>query len=956
MLIKTAVLLLLGLPAAVFAQRPAAQSREKYLLDANWRFALGHPSDPDKDFANGTSYFSYLAKAGYGDGAASPTFDDRAWRQLDLPHDWAVELPFDSTAEHSHGYKAIGRGFPNTSVGWYRKTFTVPAADLGRKLTLEFDGVYRNAKVWLNGHYLGNEASGYNGFRYDISDYLNYGGPNVVAVRADATMPEGWFYEGAGIYRHVWLTKTNPVHVAPNGTWVTTKVAGAAADVVTRANLVNEAKTTQTCAVVQAVVDAQGRVVATKRQEAVALAPFQTREVALTLPVADAHLWNLDAPYLYSLRTTVLVGSQEVDRYDTPFGIRTIRFDAKTGFYLNGQPVKLKGTNNHQDHAGVGTALPDELHYFRIKALKALGSNAYRCAHHPPTPELLAACDQLGMLVIDENRLMGTNYQMQHDLRDMILRDRNHPSVISWSIGNEEWGIENSEAGARIATTMQAYAHSLDSTRTTTAGISGGFRSGISDVLDVMGYNYLANGDIDAHHRQFPGQPGMGTEEGSTFATRGVYLDDPKHHYMPAYDQKPRPSFYSIEEGWSFYATRPYLAGMFIWTGFDYRGEATPYQWPSVTSYFGMLDLCGFPKDDAYYLRAWWSPQPTLHLLPHWNWPGQEGKPLAVWAYSNCDEVELLLNNKSLGKQAVPPNSHVAWQVSYAPGTLEARGYQNGRQTMTEVVKTTGPAAAIQLTPHQPALKADGEDVAVVTVAFTDARRLPVPTANAEITFALTGPGRIIGVGNGNPTSLEKEKFVETIRRVAIDGLQEMPVASFEAGVAAITQNQPASWQLAFAQRDYKNLAAAYRHRGSFELPADFAGSEVTFFFNSIGKKQRIYINGQELASDLKESPTGNVFHLTPAVLKAGRNTIEILATPLTKAHDWDVVNTNPGTIQVVTKAGAWQRKAFNGLAQVIIQTTRQPGEITLTASAKGVKMGVLKLRATPAAGRLVLP
>ncbi|UOQ69123.1 beta-galactosidase GalA [Hymenobacter volaticus] len=921
-------------------------------MDAHWRFALGHPFDTNQDFTNGTSYFSYFAKAGYGDGAASSTFDDRAWRQLDLPHDWAVELPFDSTAQHSHGYKATGRNFPATNVGWYRKTFTIPATDLGRQLALEFDGVYRNSKVWVNGHYLGTEPSGYNSFRYDITDYVNYGGNNVVAVRADATMPEGWFYEGAGIYRHVWLTKTNPVHVAPNGTWVTARVAATTAAITARVNLLNEGKKAQTCAVTQTILDAQGRVVASKKQDAVFLSPFQPREITLQLPVADANLWDLAAPYLYTLRTTVLLDNQEVDRYDTPFGIRTVRFDAKEGFFLNGKPVKLKGTNNHQDHAGVGTALPDELQYFRIKALKAMGSNAYRCSHHPPTPELLAACDQLGMLVIDENRLMGTNYQMQEDLRDMILRDRNHPSIISWSIGNEEWGIENSIRGARIATTMQTYVHSLDSTRLCTAGISGGFQSGISDVVEVMGYNYLGNGDVDAHHRRFPAQPGMGTEEGSTFATRGEYVTDAQKHYAAAYDQKPRPAFYSIEEGWRFYAERPYLAGMFIWTGFDYRGEATPYRWPSVTSYFGMMDLCGFPKDNAYYLRSWWSQQPTLHLLPHWNWPGREGQPIEVWAYSNCDEVELFLNKKSLGKQAVPRNSHVAWKVNYAPGTLEAYGYKNGRQTLHEVVQTTGQAAGIHLTPHKATLKADGEDLAVVTVAVADHRNLTAPTANEQITFSVTGPAKIIGVGNGNPTSLEKEKFVEAIQVAAIQGMQETPVSGLAAGVAASKQNQPATWQPAFVKRDYKNLAPAYRHQGSFELPVDFAKGQVTFFYNSIGQQQHLYINGQEIAKDLKQSAEGNVFHLAPTLLKPGRNTIEIVATPLTKEHDWDVVNTNPGTIQVLTPAAPWKRNTFNGLAQVLIQTTKEPGTVTLTATAKGLKTAALKLKVEKATAR----
>ncbi|RYY14769.1 MAG: DUF4982 domain-containing protein, partial [Cytophagaceae bacterium] len=359
-----------------------------------------------------------------------------------------------------------------------------------------------------------------------------------------------------------------------------------------------------------------------------------------------------------------------------------------------------------------------------------------------------------------------------------------------------------------------------------------------------------------------------------------------------------------------------------------------------------------------YYLKAWWSPQPTLHLLPHWNWAGQEGKPLDVWAYTNCDEVELLLNNKSLGKQVVKPNSHVAWQVRYAPGTLEARGYKNGQRTLTEVVKTTGPAATLRLAPHKNALNADGEDIALVTVTVADARGLTVPTADADLTFAVQGPAKIIGVGNGDPTSLAKEKFVENIQLVAVKDLQETAVVSLAAGVAALAQpaSSPATWQEAFAHRDYQHLAPAYRHRGTFELPASLAGTEITFFYKSIGQAQTIYLNGHELAKDLKENAEGNIFKLAPALLRPGQNTLEIVATPLPKQHEWDVVNTNPGTIQVLTPAAAWQRKTFNGLAQVIIQTTAETGDITLTASAKSLKPATLKIKATKAAPRLAIP
>ncbi|MGV3538591.1 MAG: beta-galactosidase GalA [Rufibacter sp.] len=952
MLRSLCLVLLCYFQFTAFAQTRPSAAREKLLMDFGWRFAFGHPHDTQKDFHHGTSYFSYLAKAGYGDGPAAQKFDDRAWRKLDLPHDWAVEADFSPQASFSHGFKAIGRQFPDKAVGWYRKTFTAPASDVGRKISIEFDGVFRDSKVFVNGHYLGQEPSGYNSFRYDLTDYLNYGGENTITVRVDATMEEGWYYEGAGIYRHVWLVKTAPLHVAPNGTFVTSQVNNSNATVSAKAEIINEDKSAMTFSVVQTIVDASGKAVASKTVENLTVKPFQRQETQVQLPVMNAHLWDLENPYLYKLVTTVVEGKQEVDRYETPFGIRTIRFDAKEGFFLNGKHVKLKGTNNHQEHAGVGTAIPDELQYWRIKKLKEMGSNAYRTSHHPPTPELLEACDRLGMLVINENRLMGTNFQMQHDLQHLIRRDRNHPSIISWSIGNEEWAIENSITGARIATTMQEFVKSLDSTRYVSAGISGGFGSGISDVLEVMGYNYLGNGNIEAHYQRFPNQPGMGTEEGSTFATRGVYVTDLEKHYQAAYDHKPRPTFYSIEEGWTFYANRPWLAGMFIWTGFDYRGEPTPHVWPSVTSYFGMMDGCGFPKDNVFYLKSWWTNEPTLHLLPHWNWQGQEGKELDVWAYSNCDEVELFLNKKSLGRKTMKVNSHLAWKVPYAPGTLQAIGYKNGKKVLTETVKTTGAPASVTLTPHKTTLSANGEDLAIITVSVEDKNKLAVPTAGEEITFTLSGPGKIIGVGNGNPTSLEKDKFLETIEAVNITGLKEKALPNLGQGKSLITQPEDATWQEAFTKRDYKNLAPAYLHRGTFVLPQNFTGSEVTFFYNSIGKTQTIYVNGTVLATDLAETPGGNIFKLPPALLKAGENTVDIVATPLTKKYDWDNVNTNPGTIQVFTPAATWKRKLFNGLAQVIVQTTKEPGEITLTATSKGLKPAALKLKAAPATPR----
>lgn len=932
---------MLAAPCLLPAQTPGAK-REKLLMDFGWRFAFGHPFDAQKDFGTGTGYFSYLAKAGYGDGAAAAGFDDRAWRLLDLPHDWAVEQPFSEKASFSHGFKAVGRNFPAASVGWYRKTFAVPKADLGRRISVVFDGVFRHATVWVNGHYLGTEQSGYAGFRYDVSDLLNYGGNNVIAVRVDATMEEGWYYEGAGIYRHVWLTKTPPVHVVQNGTVVRSVLRQSSATVTAKADVVNEAGEARTVVVEQSVVDADGQTVARGKKVPLRLSPFETKPVTTFLSVVKPKLWDLEAPNLYTLVTTVSNGGNEADRYETPFGIRSIRFDANEGFFLNDRPVKLQGTNNHQDHAGVGTALPDGLQYWRIKTLKKMGVNAYRCAHHPPTPELLDACDKLGMLVVDENRLMRTTEDGLDELKRLIVRDRNHPSVISWSVGNEEWAVENNATGERLATTLQRFVKSLDSTRPTTAGISGGFRSGISDVLEVMGYNYLGNGDINAHRKRFPGQPGMGTEEGSTFATRGIYVTDDNRHYRAAYDQKPRPGFYSIQEGWKFYASRPWLAGMFIWTGFDYRGEPTPYGWPSVTSYFGMLDLCGFPKDNAWYLRSWWTKEPTLHLFPHWNWNGQEGKPIAVWVYSNCDEVELFFNGKSLGRKKMEINGHLEWTVHFLPGTLEAVGYKGGRKILTDTVSTTGEAAALQLAADKTAVAADGEDVAVITVSATDQSNRPVPTADNTVHFSISGPGRIIGMGNGDPTSLEAEKFIDTVLTVAVENLQEKAVEGTDIDVSLFAATD--GWKEAFKNRDDSNPAKAYLYRGNFVLPEGYERSKATLFYKNIGRQQSLYVNGNAVAEKRAETETANGFALEKRWLQPGKNEILILATPIPKKHAWDNVNTDPGLIQLTTPAGGWKRKLFSGLAQVIVQTKKEAGTITLKASGPNLASAEVKL------------
>ena len=755
------IALLLGALSAFAGTNPP---REKSLMDFGWRFAFGHATDPAKDFdpAPAGEMFNYLTKSGNARGAAQANFDDSGWRKLDLPHDWAVESPFDERGSGSHGYKAIGKNFPERSVGWYRKSFATPASDLGRRISVDFDGVFRDSQVWVNGFYLGREASGYSPFSYDISDYLNYGGTNVIAVRVDATLEEGWFYEGAGIYRHVWLTKTAPLHVARWGTFVTTDVKKNSADVTARVTVNNDQPTPAAFEIRQVIVDADGKTVATGKLKKLSLAAGESREFSSVLGVAHPKLWSCETPYLHKLVTTICQGETIVDRYETTFGIRTLRWDANEGFFLNGQRVQLKGTCDHQDHAGVGVALPDGVNEFRVEQLKKMGSNAIRTSHNAPTPELLDACDRLGILVMDENREYGINPQQLGGLERLMLRDRNHPCVIIWSLGNEEWSIEGADKGTRITQTMQTFAQRLDPTRRFTVAISGGWGGGSSVSIDVMGFNYYSHGNTDQYHRQFPNKPSVATEDGSTFSTRGIYVQDREHQHLTAYDVNKADWSLLAEESWPYYAARPYVAGQFQWTGFDYRGEETPFGWPAISSQFGILDTCGFPKDNFYYYQAWWSDHPVLHLLPHWNWPGKEGQEIDVWAHSNCEEVELFLNGVSQGRKKMPKNFHLEWKVKYAPGVLLARGYNGGKEILTDKIETTGVPTAVQLAPNHAMLKDDGEDVAIITVSVTDAQGRPVPDAANKIHFQLDGPGKILGVGNGDPSSHEQDVFLPT--------------------------------------------------------------------------------------------------------------------------------------------------------------------------------------------------
>ena len=934
LLLALAALILAGHALAAPSQAAGDGGRQRINIDQGWRFAHGHAHDARKDFGHGLRPF-FFAKAGYGDGPASADFSDAAWRKVDLPHDWAVELPFDSRGDTNHGSRAIGRNFPENSVGWYRKVLHIPAADKGRRIALEFDGAYRNSVVWVNGHYMGTEPSGYSGFRYDISDYLNYGGDNVIAVRVDATVEEGWFYEGAGIYRHVWLTKTDPLHVAQWGIFVKPTVEGQQARIAIDVTVANDDKRARDFSLRQEVFDPDGKLVASSTQPRRRAGAAGESQFSSALRVPEARLWSLESPQRYTLATTLLDGGKPVDRYETRFGIRTVVFDANKGLSLNGKPLKLQGTNNHQDHAGVGVALPDGLQAWRLKQLKSFGVNAYRTAHHPPTPELLDEADRLGMLVIDEHRMMGTAPELRGQLERLIRRDRNHPSVLLWSVGNEEWALEWSELGAHLAREMHDLVSRMDPTRRNMVATSGS-GGGVSLGADIIGFNYGAQHNVDKFHSEHPDKPAMMSEEGSTFSTRGVYVDNPASSHLNAYDRQARPgSTLSIEEGWRRVLARDWMTGMFVWTGFDYRGETTPFGWPAISSQFGMLDTTGVLKDTAYYLKSVWTREPMVHILPHWNWAGKEGQPIQVRVYSNGDEVELLQDGAPLGRKPMTPASHLEWTVPYRPGTLTARAYRAGKPVASADIATTGAGSGVRLNADKAELKPDGTDIAVVWVNVTDAQGRIVPTAADQIAFDTSGPIRIIGVGNGDPSSHETDRASQRYSYLPITGWRSLGLDTGDDPTVHALRVDTSGWRDPKAWIPESALPAAKPFialRGQFARPALAPGERTTLFIDTLAPDQRVYVNGRAVSPALVDGAL--VVELAAADLAETNSLTYVLSTPeggIEKMVKRSADTTRWGVVRVATAVPQWQRRVFNGWAQVIVQSTGAPGTASLT-------------------------
>jgi len=749
--------------ASVASLASAAEGRQTLSLDQGWRFHLGDVT-----------------------GGEKPEMSDADWRPLDVPHDFSIEGPpgaDPATMEGPFDRKSpggSGSGYLNGGIAWYRKTFTLPEDAKGKRVFVQFDGVYMDSDVWLNGVHLGKHPYGYTGFQYALTPHLKPGG-NVLAVRVHVQQRCSRWYSGAGIYRHVWLAITDPVHVAQWGTYVTTpEVLDAAAQVRVRTRVQNEGAEGVKATLTTAIVDADGKQIA-EHQASEPIAAGGSQEFDQALKVAPPRRWSIEEPYLYRAVSEVRVGDRPVDRYETSFGIRTIEFTAEKGFLLNGKRVQLQGVCNHHDLGCLGSAVHRRAIERQLEILKAMGCNAIRTSHNPPAPELLELCDRMGLVVMDEAfdewiiPKSGMRYGYgrffkewsERDLVSMIRRDRNHPSVILWSIGNEikEQAAPN---GGAMAKRLADICHREDPTRPVTSGcnkVGPALQNGFIKALDVLGLNYFVG-----NYNSQRGRLLVAAETSSALSTRGEYgltlkpdgqvaINTRANNQCVSYDMD-RPHWgCTAEDSLRAIKNAPWVAGEFVWTGFDYIGEPTPYGWPSRSSYFGIIDLAGFPKDRYYLYQSQWTDKPVIHLLPHWNWKGFEGKAIPVWCFTNAESVELFLNGKSLGSKDFRDTKslHLEWKVPYEPGVLKAVGKKGG-QTIVDEVRTAGEPARLIVRPDRKRIAADGEDLSFVEVRIVDKDGNLCPNADNQITFGLEGPGTIAGVDNGDPTNHEPFK------------------------------------------------------------------------------------------------------------------------------------------------------------------------------------------------------
>ena len=727
-------------------------------------------------------------RLGNAEGAEDLAFDDSAWRTLNVPHDWSIEGEFSEKNPATPGGGALPGG-----IGWYRKSFKISSDNLKGSVFIDFDGVYQKSEVWINGHSVGKRFYGYSSFRYEITPFLVSGNKvNVITVKVDnSSQPNSRWYSGSGIFRNVWLVTTGNTHIDHWGTSITTpEITDNQAKVKIVTRIKNNLKGDQKLRLKTVILDPSGNEIATGNidsngvKDSIFNASF---DFILKNPV----LWNLDLPKLYRAVSQVFVDGDLVDNYTEQFGLRNVEFTADNGFFLNGKNLKINGVCDHHDLGCLGSAINKRALERQLEILRGMGCNAIRTSHNPPAPELLDLADQMGFLILDEAFDMwkkpknkfdySTVWDSMHkkDLQDLIQRDRNHPSVIAWSIGNEI-PEQGDSTGITIAKELAGYIRAIDPTRPITSACNepgpGNFiiRSG---ALDLVGYNYHQN-DFKDFPGAFSGKKFLGTETVSALMTRGVYdmPSDSIRHWptrwdipftagnkdftCSSYDNVSAPWGSTHEETWKVIKKYNFLSGQFIWTGFDYLGEPTPYTWPARSSYFGIIDLAGFPKDVYYMYQSEWTKKDVLHIFPHWNWT--KGQTVDIWAYSNAEEVELYLNDKSLGiKKKKGDDLHLMWRVPFTPGTLRAVSRTGGKQILVQEVKTAGAPARLVVTPDRSEIKADGNDLSFVTVEVVDSNGIIVPNADNLVKFQVEGSGKVVGVDNGNPVSHESFKASE---------------------------------------------------------------------------------------------------------------------------------------------------------------------------------------------------
>ena len=784
--------ILVALSSALQAHAASPRSRDSF--NKNWSFARFGPM-PDK------------SEKSEPKGMEKPGYDDTAWRKLDLPHDWGIEGPFRQDLEGNTGK------LPWKGIGWYRKSFVAPESDKGKRIFLDFDGAMANSKVYLNGECVGEWPYGYNSFRVELTDHVRFGEKNTVAVRLDTVHWGSRWYPGAGIYRNVWLVKTMPVHVAHWGTYLTTPNVGKqSATVQNVVTLDNQSSKSMEVMVSTKILelskdDKPGAEVARSEAAKVAIGAGDTAKVTLNATVKNPKLWDLKTPNRYLARTQVAVGGKVVDQYDTPIGIRTLKFTAKDGFYLNGKRVPLRGVCNHHDLGPLGSAVNTSALERQIRILQEMGCNAIRTSHNPPAPELLDLCDKMGVMVMDETFDCWHKGKRKYDYADIFdewhikdtaalaLRDKNHPSVILWSTGNEI-PARASSRGMKISQKFTDLFHKLDPTRPVLNGCNGAtgyMKNGFQKTMDIYGFNYAINGYPKFHKvKGNENQPFIGSETSSAVSSRGEYFfpvdkNSKADFQMSSYDVQhpgwgctPDAEFAALDK-------TPACLGEFVWTGFDYLGEPTPYnkdmsillnfsnpakraevkkqlealgkiKVPSRSSYFGIIDLCGLKKDRFYIYQAHWRPElPMAHILPHWNWPERIGKTTPVHVYTSGDEAELFLDGKSLGRKKKEKFQYrLKWEdVKYQPGTLKVVAYKNGKKWASDEVKTTGKPTKLSMDAEANTIQPDGMDLAFITVSVTDEAGLVVPRTHNQVDFKVDGPGKIVAIGNGDPTSHE---------------------------------------------------------------------------------------------------------------------------------------------------------------------------------------------------------